>query len=38
MIQNVVPLVQCHILYAILHQTGILQMVVPWHSWLVAGL
>jgi hypothetical protein len=37
-IQNVVPLVQCHILYAILHQTGILHMVVPWHSWLVTGL
>jgi hypothetical protein len=37
-IQNVVPLVQCHILYVILHQTGILHMVVPWHSWLVAGL
>jgi len=38
MIQNVVALVQCHILYAILHQTGILHMVLPWHSRLVAGL
>jgi len=38
MIQDVVPFVQCHILYAILHQRGILHMVVPWHSRLVAGL